>query len=146
MNKHLAMNLQPLLVAALLTATPALALADTQRWAGDGFVVTATTVDQPVAGATVEVGLVVTAAGGYKVNDEYPIAVEIAAPADVGVAKAKLGRADATIRGDRATFQLALTPTAAGAKRIGLKLKFALCTDTTCEPRKHAVELKLDVK
>ncbi|MBK9033872.1 MAG: hypothetical protein IPL61_21820 [Myxococcales bacterium] len=140
------MIFRPLLVAALITAAPALALADTQRWSGDGFVVTATTTDQPVAGAAVEVGLVVTAGGGYKVNDEYPIAVEITAPTDVGVAKAKLGRGDATISHDRATFRLALTPKVAGDKRIGLKLKFALCTDTTCEPRKHSVELKLDVK
>lgn len=140
------MNLRPFILAALVTTAPARAWADTQRWTGDGFVVTATTNEQAVAGAAVGVGLVVTAGAGYKVNDEYPIAVEITAPADVSVVKAKLGRADATIRGDRATFQLALTPRTVGAKRIGLKLKFALCTDTTCEPRKHTVELKLDVK
>lgn len=140
------MNLRPLLIAALVTAAPALAAADVQRWTGDGFVVTAITADQPVAGAAVEVGLIVAAGAGYKVNEEFPTSVEITAPADVGVAKAKLGRGDATIRHDRATFRLALTPRAAGDKRVGLKLKFALCTDTTCEPRKHSVELKLDVK
>ncbi len=138
--------LRALLATALLAAAPALAAADTQRWTGDGFVVTAITADQPVAGAAVDVRLELTPSGGYKVNEEYPIAVEIVAPADVAAAKTKLGKADATVRHERAVFRLALTPRTAGAKQVALKLRFALCTDTTCEPRKHAVDLKLDVK
>lgn len=137
--------IRPLLALALVAA-PAVAAADTQRWAGDGFVITASTPEQAVAGAPVAVDLVLTPAGGYKVNDEYPIAVEIAAPADVAVAKAKLVKADAKVHHDKAAFHITLTPRAAGAKLVGLKLKFALCTDTTCEPRKHEVALKLDVK
>ncbi len=140
------MSLRTAIVATLLAAAPALAAADTQRWAGDGFAVTATTAEQAVAGAPLDVRLELTPSGGYKVNEEYPIAVEIVAPADVTATKTKLGKADASVRHERAAFQLRLTPKAAGAKVVALKLRFALCTDTTCEPRKHAVDLKLDVK
>ena len=140
------MFLRSLIATALVAAAPAVAAADTQRWAGDGFVDTATTAEQPVAGAPVGVRLELTPSGGYKVNEEYPIAVEIVAPADVAAAKTKLGKADASVRHERAAFQLTLTPRTAGAKVVALKLRFALCTDATCEPRKHAVDLKLDVK
>ena len=139
------MSRRSAIVATLLGIAPALAAADTQRWAGDGFAVTATTAEQAVAGAPLDVRLELTPSGGYKVNEEYPIAVEIVAPADVAAAKTKLGKADASVRHERAAFQLTLTPRTAGAKVVALKLRFALCTDATCEPRKHAVDLKLDV-
>lgn len=133
------------LIVAVLCAAPALAAADTQRWSGDGFVITAVSAE-PVAGAALDVRLELTPTRGYKVNDEYPTAVEVTAPADVAVAKAKLGRGDGDVHHERAVFRLALTPKTAGAKRVGLKLKFALCTDATCEPRKQQVELLLSVK
>lgn len=133
------------LIVAAVVAAPALAAADTQRWSGDGFVLTAVAA-APVAGAALDVRLELTPRGGYQVNDEYPTAIEVIAPADVAVAKAKLGRGDGSVRHERAVFRLALTPKTAGAKRVGLKLKFALCTDATCEPRKQQVELLLSVK
>ena len=40
------MSLRTAIVATLLAAAPALAAADTQRWAGDGFAVTATTAER----------------------------------------------------------------------------------------------------
>lgn len=134
------------LATLAVAAAPSPATADSQRWSGDGFVVTASTRETAVAGATVDVELVVTPSGGYKVNREYPSAVEIAAPADVSVAKTRLVRADGSIDHARATFHLALTPRTAGTKQIGLKLRFALCTDSTCEPRRHEASLRLDVK
>jgi hypothetical protein len=140
------MSLRTAIVATLLRHRPALAAADTQRFAGDGFVITATTAEPPVTGSPLAIVVDLTPTGGYKVNEEYPISLELTAPADVTTAKAKLGRGDAKVAASGARFTFQVTPKSAGDKRVGAKLKFALCTDTTCEPRKHAVDLKLDVK
>ena len=140
------MRLHSTLALALGLCLPGLAHADVQRFTGDGFVITATTADQPVAGATTDVQLAITPTSGYQVNEEFPTAIEITAPADVAVAKTKLGKGDGTVRHARADFRLTLTPKTTGDKLLGLKLKFALCTDSTCEPRKHSAELRLHVK
>jgi hypothetical protein len=134
------------LITVVLLGASGIAAAETQRWTGPGYVVTAVTTAPATAGAALSVDLQLTPADGYKVNGEYPIALEINAPADVAVAKTKLTKGDASVRHDRATFRVSLTPRTSGSKRVGLRLKFALCTDTTCEPRKHASELTLDVK
>lgn len=136
----------PALVFAALCATTAVASADVQRFAGDGFVITATTAEPPVTGSPLAIVVELTPTGGYKVNQEYPISLELTAPADVTTAKAKLGRGDAKVQASGARFTLQVTPKSAGDKRLGAKLKFALCTDSTCEPRKHAVELRLTVR
>lgn len=134
------------IILAALSATTALAHADVQRFAGDGFVVTATTAEPAVVGAPLTVELTLTATSGYKVNQDYPIGLELTTPADVVATKSKLGKADARLAHDAARFTVTLTPKAAGAKVVGAKFKFALCTDTTCEPRKHAVDLRLAVR
>ena len=59
------MRLHSTLALALGLCLPGLAHADVQRFTGDGFVITATTADQPVAGATTDVQLAITPTSGH---------------------------------------------------------------------------------
>ncbi|MEZ4401015.1 MAG: hypothetical protein R3B06_13400 [Kofleriaceae bacterium] len=140
------MNSRTLAIAAVsLLAAAAVARADAHL-AGDGFALHAEVSDKATAGAPLAVGLTLTPSPGYKVNEEFPTSIEIVAPADVTVAKAKLGRGDGSVTHARASFQFVLTPKTAGDREVTLKVKFALCTPTTCEPRKESVQLKLTVR
>lgn len=140
------MKAHTLIGIALVGALAGPARADDGVVQGDGFVV-AVTAAPAVAGSLVAVTVVLTPSAGYKVNDEYPLSLQIQGPADVAVPKARLLRADATsVRHDRAVFTVPVTPKVAGDKALSFTFKFALCTTTTCEPRKQALGFTLRVR
>jgi hypothetical protein len=47
---------------------------------------------------------------------------------------------------DECRFEVTLTGNEAGQKTVPGELKFAVCTDTTCDPQKTAVSIALSVK
>lgn len=134
-------------LVAVLGATAVPARADQATISGSGFVVSMSTVEPAVAGNPIDVTIVLTPRGEYKVNDEYPISLQVQGPGDVVVPRAPLRRADATVvRHDRAAFTVQVTPKAAGAKALAFGFKFALCTAVTCEPRKETLAFTLRVR
>lgn len=122
------------------------AQADQVTVQGSGFVVSLSTAEVAVAGNPIDVTVVLTPRGDYKVNDEYPISLQVQEPADVEVPRTPLRRAGATtVRHDRAVFIVQVTPKAAGDKALAFGLKFALCTSVACEPRKESIDVTLRV-
>ncbi len=91
--------------------------------------------------------ITLTTRGEWHVNQEYPIAVELTAPSEVGLPKAELERGDAAEFGEeRARFDVPFTPTAAGEHRVEAKVSFAVCTDENCIPDERTLALVLPVE
>ena len=92
-------------------------------------------------------GIALTPSEGWHVNQEYPMRVELTAPAGVGLAKSELERTDAAEYADeRARFDVAFTPTASGEHRVLAKVDFAVCTPQNCVPDERTLALVLPVQ
>ena len=79
---------------------------------------------------------------GYKMNKDYPTKVTLEPPAGVTVAKPVLELADAESFSDKElTFAVKLTAQQQGEFTIPATVKFAVCTDSTCDPKKQKVDL-----
>lgn len=86
----------------------------------------------------------VTSKGAYHINKEYPHKVTLTAPEGVTVESAK-------VKGNVASetqlsFVVKSTSAAAGKKEIAAEIKFAVCTETTCEPAVEKVTLSVEAK
>lgn len=132
------------LVATLLSPTVA---ADDTVTRDTGFEVVVTAPPSVRQASAVAVTLALVAKDGRKLNEDYPFRIDVSAPADVRVPKARLARADAlafSVKG--ATFQIGMTPNAAGSKQIQLEIRFAMCTDVNCEPYRRTINVPLHVR
>jgi hypothetical protein len=78
---------------------------------------------------------------GYHVNKDYPTKLTVTPPAGATVAAPKQTIAEAG-----ADFELTYTCTEVGQKTFTGELKFAVCTATTCDPKKEKVTFTVDVK
>lgn len=127
-------------------AAPAGAVGD--RAETDSYVVEIVEPPQVAAGAESAVSVVVKPKGIYHFNLEFPTSVTIEAPSGASVAKARQDLKDAVSSSEEqgATWQVKVTPTEPGAKTFKADLKFAVCTDTTCDPKKETLAFSLDVK
>lgn len=84
---------------------------------------------------------------GWKVNEEFPMAVEIEAPSEAGVSHTELEREDAAEFAEaRARFDVPFTPTAAGEHRVEANVRFAVCTPENCIPDERTLALVLPVE
>ena len=91
--------------------------------------------------------ITLTPRGEWHVNEEYPISVELEAPAALGLPRPELERADAAEFGEeRARFDVPFTPTAAGEHRVQAKVSFAVCTPENCIPDERTLALVLPVQ
>lgn len=97
------------------------------------------------AGKESAVDLVLEARGGYHVNQEYPIRIDLKAPASVKLPKPSLGRADAAQFGEeRARFELPFSADK-GTHELLANVDFAVCTKETCVPDQRTLALSLEV-
>lgn len=83
---------------------------------------------------------------GYHVNMEYPIMIDVTGPAELGIGKAHLERADAAAyepAGFR--YDCAVTPTAAGSREWRALVNFAVCTDQNCLQQEAPLLLPIQV-
>lgn len=98
------------------------------------------------AGSASTLKLVLEARGNYHVNQDYPIKIDLKAPADVKLPKASLGKPDAAEFGEKiARFELPFTAPA-GAHELSADVDFAVCTPETCMPDQRKLAIKLAVK
>jgi|JI10StandDraft_1071094.scaffolds.fasta_scaffold25328_4 hypothetical protein len=107
------------------------------------FAVEATPVSG-APGAEVVARVVVRPGKGFHMNKDYPTKLTLEVPAGVATAKPVLLPADAEAFDDnQLAFAVKLTPAAAGDYSVPATLKFAVCTESTCNPKKTAVALAL---
>lgn len=89
----------------------------------------------------------VTPKKGWKLNEEFPPKLKLDPPEGVEVDKPNQGKSDAvSYTTKQAQWAVSVKPTAAGKKTVSGKIKFAVCTETTCNPRKPALAFAFDVK
>lgn len=98
-------------------------------------------------GASARVWFVVKPKKGWHMNEEFPPKLKINPPEGVEVDKPNQGKEDAdSYTKHEASWSINVKATTAGTKTFTGKLKFAVCTETTCNPRKPELAFALDVK
>ncbi len=132
--------MQKLLVAFMLVASAGVAHAD------DAYKVT---VETPAA-KKAQRGVVkirVTPGAGFHVNKEYPAGLKVKAPDGVKLEKDALKSADAAALTEQALeFDVAYTSTDAGKKSFTGDLKFAVCSASSCDPKRESISFTVEVK
>mgnify|MGYP000019285361 CR=1 FL=1 len=99
-----------------------------------------------VKGKPATAQVVIKPAAGYHINKDFPTSLKLTPPAGVTLAKAELKKADAKLSENEGSFDVTLTAANAGALKIPGELRFAVCTETTCDPQRSSVNIELDVK
>lgn len=99
-----------------------------------------------VKGQPATAQVVIKPAAGYHMNKDFPTSLKLSPPAGVTLAKAQLNKADAKLSDNEGSFDVTLTAANAGAQKVPGELRFAVCTETTCDPQKSAVAIELEVK
>ena len=92
--------------------------------------------------------VVITAAAGYHLNTDFPTALKLNPPAGVTATAAKLDydKSNPQVPPKTGSLAVTLASTEAGQKQVPGELRFAVCTETTCDPQRSQVTIDLDVK
>ena len=82
---------------------------------------------------------------GWHLNEEFPYKLTMTAPSGAKVAKPEQGKKDTVaFSPDKMKWAIDFEASAAGDKAFTGKVKFAVCTETSCDPKKE--ELAFNVK
>lgn len=88
-----------------------------------------------------------TPGAGYHMNKEFPTSLSMIPADGVSVEKPKQTAKDATrMVEEGADFDVTLTAAAAGKKVLTGDLKFAVCSATSCDPKKEKLSFTVEVK
>lgn len=136
------------LVAVVALMLPSLVLAQgAERSTIDSYVLK---VDAPPAkkGQKAIAKIKITPGAGYHMNKEYPTSLVLnTVPAGVTVDKTKFTAKDATKWEEQGgEFDVAYTAQQAGKQKVSGEIKFAVCSATTCDPKKSVLTFEIDVK
>jgi hypothetical protein len=115
------------------------------------------TIEEPgqvAAGSAARFRVVIRPGDGYKINvcaagaddcTDYAVKLTLAPPAGVDTARTELVRAEAVevIDEHQLVVAFAVTPTAAGDYAIPARLKFAVCEDDACLPKRVDLRVAL---
>lgn len=121
-------------------ATGARTVADTES-----YTVKLASPAKVAVGAKGSATLEITPKKGWHLNDEFPYKLTVAAPAGAKVAKPEQGKKDTvSFSHEKMKWAIDFEASAAGDKAFTGKVKFAVCTETSCDPKKE--ELAFNVK
>jgi hypothetical protein len=130
----------PALQAAEPSSPPSPVVEDTT------FRLSLTGAPEFTSGAASALALTLEARGGYHVNQEYPIRIDLKAPTGVKLGKASLARSDATLFTEPlARFEVPFSAEA-GSHNVTATVDFAVCTAETCVPDQRTLALALQVR
>lgn len=108
------------------------------------------TVDAPAgkSGQDGAVKVIVKPKKGWKLNLDFPTRLTVEPPSGVSVAKKTQKKADAVEFSEKkgATWSVSYKPSSAGNKQFSGDLRFAVCTDATCDPKRATIAFAVDVK
>jgi hypothetical protein len=97
-------------------------------------------------GADASVTLEVVPKPGWKLNKEFPTKLTIVPPAGVKVKKPEQTVADAVAFAEKAAhWSVDFQADSAGGKDFTGTFKFAVCTDTSCDPKKEQLAFNVAV-
>jgi hypothetical protein len=123
-------------------ATGAKTVADT-----DAYTVKLASPDKLRTGAKGSASLEITPKKGWHLNDEFPYKLSVTAPAGTTVAKPEQTKKD-TVAFSHQSMKWAIdfTASSAGDKAFTGKVKFAVCTETSCDPKKEELAFQVKVE
>lgn len=126
--------------APAMAPTPAPTGAPAGNAPDSSFKLAVTAPAPGAAGAQSIARVLVTPGTGWKMNEEYPTKLTVQAPDGVTVVKAEQVLADAAaFDPHQLAFDVKLTAAKAGTYPVTGTLKFAVCTDATCDPKKQTI-------
>lgn len=97
-------------------------------------------------GAEATVTLEVVPKEGWKLNKEFPTKLTVVPPAGVKVKKAEQTVADAVAFADKSgKWSVEFQAESAGGKDFTGTIKFAVCTEQSCDPKKEQLAWKVAV-
>lgn len=103
--------------------------------------------DGYAAGELAQFSVSVIGRGGWHVNQEFPVSVELEGPSAVQFPKKALEKGDAAeFTEERARFDVPFTAKEAGSHRVEANVRFAICTDENCIPEERKLALELPVR
>ena len=121
-------------------ATAARTVADT-----DSYTVKLAAPAKVTTGSKASATLEIVPKKGWHLNDEFPYKLTVAAPAGTRVAKPEQGKKDTVAFSHQAMkWSIDFEASSGGDKAFTGKVKFAVCTETSCDPKKE--ELAFNVK
>ena len=97
-------------------------------------------------GAAEAVKIVLEAAGGYKVNQEYPYKFQLRPSPGVSYPAAIVKRDRVKLEKHRATMTVPFTPTSEGSTTVMGQFSFSVCTDEKCLIEKRELSYSFDAK
>lgn len=84
---------------------------------------------------------------GWKMNKEFPTKLTVTVPTGVAMPKSEQTKADAASFADKAAhWSFDFTTNAAGEQAFKCSMKFAVCTESTCDPKKEEITWKVAVQ
>jgi hypothetical protein len=111
----------------------------------DAYTVKLASPDKVAVGSKGSATLEITPKKGWHLNDEFPYKLTVTAPAGAKVAKPEQGKKDTvSFSHEKMKWAIDFEASAAGDKAFTGKVKFAVCTETSCDPKKE--ELAFNVK
>lgn len=111
------------------------------------FTIRLTAAPTVAPGGTAKAQVTVLPGKGYKINKEFPANLQMEALTGVTFSPAKLERAAAKVDTDHElTFEVQMSAAVAGDFNTKGLLKFAVCDDANCVPKKQAFAVDLHVK
>ncbi len=114
---------------------------------GEGFDLRAVASGPYRAGQLGKFDITLASRNGFHVNQDYPIQVDVTAPAGVTLPKATLQRTDAAeFNKQVAKFDVPFTPTAAGSHEVRAHVAFVVCTPQNCVPDERTLAVVLPVQ
>ena len=106
--------------------------------AGQGYEVKVTPPEACTVGSQATAQVDLHPVDGYKVNMDFPTSLAVTATGGVDIEQAQQSPAEAEKFEEKgARFNVAFICTEPGDKSFGATFKFAVCTDTTCDPKRE---------
>jgi hypothetical protein len=89
----------------------------------------------------------ITPGAGFHMNKEYPTSLALTPPAGVTLGKTKLTAKDAAKwEAEGGDFAVSYTAAQSGKQVVTGELKFAVCSESSCDPKKSNISFEIDVK
>lgn len=112
----------------------------------EGFVLSLEVAGPLEVGKPAEARVTLKANDPYKVNQEYPIKLNLVESPGLGIAATTVGKDAVELGAKQAVMKVPLTPKAAGEHKLAGRFAFSVCTDERCLIEKRDLAVQVSVR